>query len=193
MLSMLTSTYSGAVSGVEGLVIRVEVDFGTGMTSFRMVGLPDAAVREAQVRVRLALANSGFGKCEGTTTVNLAPADVKKQGSGFDLALEQSPLGRLEDTLFLGELALNGDLRHVRGVLSVVSQAVQKACPASSCPKTMWLKLASEAGIPLVPYLQKPFTTMELLKALDDLCAVTPDAPAPTPEKTPAGRIGSRN
>ncbi len=106
---MLTSTYSGAVSGVEGLVIRVEVDFGTGMTSFRMVGLPD----------------------------------VKKQGSGFDLALEQSPLGRLEDTLFLGELALNGDLRRVRGVLPVVSQAVQKACPASSCPKTMWLKLAS--------------------------------------------------
>ncbi len=50
-----------------------------------------------------------------------------------------------------------------------------------------------EAGIPLVPYLQKPFTTIELLKALDDLCAVTPDAPAPAPEKTPAGRIGSRN
>ena len=148
---MLTSTYSGAVSGVEGLVIRVEVDFGTGMTSFRMVGLPDAAVREAQVRVRSALANSGFGKCEGTTTVNLAPADVKKQGSGFDLAvalclvvaLEQSPLGRLEDTLFLGELALNGDLRRVRRVLPIVSQAVQKACPASSCPKTMCLKLAS--------------------------------------------------
>jgi len=131
---MLTSTYSGAVSGVEGLVIRVEVDFGTGMTSFRMVGLPDAAVREAQVRVRSALANSGFGKCEGTTTVNLAPADVKKQGSGFDLAvalclvvaLKQSPLGRLEDTLFLGELALNGELRRVRGVLPIVSQAVQE-------------------------------------------------------------------
>ena len=129
-----TRTYSGAVTGVDGLVIRVEVDLGSGLNAFRVVGLPDAAVREAQVRVRSALANNGFGKCEGAITVNLAPADVKKQGSGFDLAvalclvvaLEQSPRGRLGDTLFLGELALGGDLRRVRGVLPIVSQAVQE-------------------------------------------------------------------
>ena len=131
---MLAKTYSGAVTGVDGLVIRVEVDLGSGLTAFRMVGLPDAAVREAQVRVRSALANSGFGKCEAAITVNLAPADVKKRGSGFDLAvalclvaaLEQAPPGRLGDALFLGELALNGDLRRVRGVLPIVSQAVQE-------------------------------------------------------------------
>ena len=134
IVNMLTRTYSGAVAGVDGLVIRVEVDLGSGLNAFRVVGLLDAAVREAQVRVRSALVNSGFGKCDGAITVNLAPADVKKQGSGFDLALalslvvalEQSPPGRLDDTLFLGELALNGDLRRVRGVLLIVSQAVQE-------------------------------------------------------------------
>ena len=134
IVNMLTRTYSGAVAGVDGLVIRVEVDLGSGLNAFRVVGLPDAAVREAQVRVRSALVNSGFGKCDGAITVNLAPADVKKQGSGFDLALalslvvalEQSPPGRLDDTLFLGELALNGDLRRVRGVLPIVSQAVKE-------------------------------------------------------------------
>ncbi len=66
---MLAKTYSGAVTGVDGLVIRVEVDLGSGLTAFRMVGLPDAAVREAQVRVRSALANSGFWKCEAAITV----------------------------------------------------------------------------------------------------------------------------
>ena len=97
------------------------------------------------------LVNSGFGKCDGAITVNLAPADVKKQGSGFDLALalslvvalEQSPPGRLDDTLFLGELALNGDLRRVRGVLPIVSQAVQEGLSRIVVPEDNGQRLAS--------------------------------------------------
>ncbi len=129
--SMLARTKTGTVLGVDGLVIQVEVDIGPGVTGFRMVGLPDATVREAQVRVRSALANSGFGKLEGAVTVNLAPADVKKQGSAFDLAVaiglvaakKQAPAQRLEGAFFLGELALDGNLRSVRGVLAAVSEA----------------------------------------------------------------------
>jgi magnesium chelatase family protein len=128
---MLARTNTGTVQGVDGLVIKVEVDMSPGVTSFRMVGLADTAVREAQVRVRSALANSGFGKLEGAVTVNLAPADVKKQGSAFDLAVAlglvaakgQAPADRLEKALFLGELALDGNLRSVRGVLAAVSKA----------------------------------------------------------------------
>jgi magnesium chelatase family protein len=128
---MLARTNTGTIYGVDGLVIRVEVDIDQGLTGFRMVGLPDATVREAQVRVRSALANSGFGKLEGAVTVNLAPADVKKQGAGFDLAVavglvaakQMIPAERIERVLFLGELALDGSLRPVRGVLPSVFQA----------------------------------------------------------------------
>ena len=140
---MLVKTNTGTIHGVEGLVIRVEVDMEGGVTKFRMVGLPDAAVREAQVRVRSALFNSGFGKLEGEVTVNLAPADVKKQGSAFDLAValglvaakQQAPVEPLVNTLFLGELALDGNLRSVRGVLPAVLQAAKRGIGRVVVPK----------------------------------------------------------
>lgn len=141
--NMLVKTKTGTVVGVEGLVIHVEVDVCGGVNAFRMVGLPDAVVREAQVRVRSALANSGFGILKGSVTVNLAPADVKKQGSGFDLAValglvaakKRVPAGPLVDTLFLGELALDGNLRPVRGVLPAVLQAAKSGIPRVVVPK----------------------------------------------------------
>ncbi len=130
---MLVTTNTGAVSGVEGLVVRVEVDVGPGLQAFRVVGLPDAAVREAQVRVRAALLNSGFGPLEGGVTVNLAPANVRKQGTSYDLAvalglvaaIEQAPADRLSELLCLGELALDGTVRSVRGVLPAVAEAAE--------------------------------------------------------------------
>ncbi len=140
---MLVKTKTGTVVGVEGLVIHVEVDMVGGVTKFRMVGLPDAAVREAQVRVRSALINSGFGKLSGEVTVNLAPADVKKQGSAFDLAvalglvaaMKLGPAEPLVNTLFLGELALDGNLRSVRGVLPAVLQAAKSGISRVVVPK----------------------------------------------------------
>lgn len=130
---MLVQTNTGTVQGVDGLIIRVEVDLRGGVSAFRVVGLPDAAVREAQVRVRSALNNSGFGRTDGVVTVNLAPADVKKQGSAFDLAVAlglvaatgQASVEPLANALFLGELALNGRVRPVRGVLPAVLQAAR--------------------------------------------------------------------
>lgn len=139
---MLARTNSGTVHGVDGLVIRVEVDIGHGLSGFRMVGLPDTVVREAQVRVRSALANSGFGTIEGAVTVNLAPANVKKQGSAFDLAValglvaakKQVPADGLGNTVFLGELSLDGNVRPVRGVLPAVSQAAKEGLGRAVVP-----------------------------------------------------------
>ncbi len=134
---MLARTYTGSIQGVEGLLVRVEVDLTQGISSFRTVGLPDASVREAEVRVRSALTNCGFGFPQCRVTVNLAPADVRKQGTGYDLAvalgvvaamraMRDRPAERLTTTLFLGELALDGSLRPVRGVLPIVAEASRR-------------------------------------------------------------------
>jgi magnesium chelatase family protein len=131
---MLAKTYTGSIQGVEGLLVRVEVGLSPGIQSFRTVGLPDTSVREAEVRVRSALHHCGFRIPDGRVTVNLSPADVKKQGAGYDLAVAlgvvaamgQAPAERLESTLFLGELALDGSLRPVRGVLPVVLAAAKR-------------------------------------------------------------------
>jgi magnesium chelatase family protein len=131
---MLAKTYTGAIQGVEGLLVRVEVDLTNGISSFRTVGLPDTSVREAEVRVRAALTNSGFSFPQCRITVNLAPADVRKQGTAYDLAvalgvvaaMREGPADRLTTTLFLGELALDGSLRPVRGVLPIVAEASRR-------------------------------------------------------------------
>jgi magnesium chelatase family protein len=131
---VLAKTYTGSIQGVDGLLVRVEVDLTQGITSFRTVGLPDPSVREAEVRVRSALINSGFGFPQCRVTVNLAPADVRKQGTAYDLAvalgvvaaMREKPVEKLETTLFLGELALDGSLRPVRGVLPIVAEASRR-------------------------------------------------------------------
>jgi magnesium chelatase family protein len=141
---VLAQTYTGSIQGVDGLLIRVEVDLSPGITSFRTVGLPDASVREAEVRVRSALANSGFPSPQCRVTVNLAPADVRKQGSGYDLAvalgvisaMREKPPERLSSTLFLGELALDGTVRPVRGVLPIAAEASRVGLARVVVPET---------------------------------------------------------
>ncbi len=120
---MLAKVYSCAVLGLDGQVIEVEVDKRGGVANFIMVGLPDTAVQESRVRVRAAIRNSGLSFPMGTYTVNLAPADIPKRGPAYDLPIavgvlastEQIPLEALEDAMFIGELALDGALRHVNG------------------------------------------------------------------------------
>ncbi|MSU40384.1 MAG: ATP-binding protein [Pedosphaera sp.] len=128
---MLAKVHSAALHGIEAHPVEVEVHIGNGDLRFVIVGLPDAAVRESQDRVRAALANSGFQTSMGHTTVNLAPADIKKEGPSFDLpiaigllsASNQLASTSLQDFVLVGELALNGALRPVRGVLAVALQA----------------------------------------------------------------------
>jgi magnesium chelatase family protein len=116
-----------ALVGVGAEPVHVEVDIGGGLPSFTIVGLPDAAVRESRERVRSALVNSGFGYPQHRVTVNLAPADLRKAGPGFDLAIAAALLvasGQLPGTAlgrytFAGELALDGAIRPVPGALAM--------------------------------------------------------------------------
>ncbi len=127
---MLACTNSCAMAGLEGFIIRVEVDLSPGVPRFNMVGLPDTAVQEAKERVRAALRNSGCEFPMRRITVNLAPADLKKEGPAYDLPIAIGILlssGQLEsapaDAVFLGELSLDGSLRHTNGILTMVSVA----------------------------------------------------------------------
>jgi magnesium chelatase family protein len=122
---MLAKVHSCAIIGLDGNIIEVEVDSGRGLPSFTLVGLPDAAVKESGERVRAAIRNSGLSFPNNRVTINLAPADLKKVGPSYDLpialglllASEQIAPEALESTLVVGELALDGAVRHVRGIL----------------------------------------------------------------------------
>ena len=128
---MLAKVYSGAVFGVDAYEVEIEVDAGHGEPKVVVVGLPDAAVKESSDRVWTALVNSGFAPPMGRTTVNLAPADVKKEGPSFDLPIalgmlaseDQLDGARLADYCVTGELALSGEVRRVRGVLPIALRA----------------------------------------------------------------------
>ena len=124
---MLFKTQSAAVYGIDANIIEVEVDIGARQTdnkeNFHTVGLPDAAVRESKERVRAALKNCGYDVPNSHITINLAPADIKKEGSGFDLPMAMGIVGaygglvkkELQDFVMVGELSLDGGLRGVRG------------------------------------------------------------------------------
>ena len=124
---MLASLRSAAVFGVEAYPVQVEVDVAFGLPHFSMVGLPDATVKESRDRVRSAIRNSGFDFPHHRITVNLAPADVRKAGSSFDLPIALGllatggPLTRqcVDDTVIVGELSLDGAINAIRGVLPI--------------------------------------------------------------------------
>src|SRR5690348_6552467 len=128
---MLAKVCSAAVNGIDAYPVEVEVNAGYGDTIIVIVGLPDAAVKESRDRVMTALINSGFAFTFGRTTINLAPAAVKKEGPSFDLpiavgmvaASEQLETNQLDQFLMVGELALTGAVRPVKGVLPVALQA----------------------------------------------------------------------
>ncbi len=128
---MLAVVNSFGLVGLEGYKIDVEVDVNMGLPKYEIVGLPDASVKEAKERVRSAIKNSGFKFPSGRITVNLAPANKKKEGSGFDLAMavailfatEQLNIKKTNKFIFLGELGLDGSLKAVNGLLPMLISA----------------------------------------------------------------------
>lgn len=125
---MLSRVYSGAVLGVDAYPVEIEANIGNGEMNVTIVGLPDAAVRESKDRVWTAIANSSFPEPDGKITINLAPADIKKEGPSFDLPIAIAALaandefpGKVDFSAYgmIGELALSGEVRRVRGVLPV--------------------------------------------------------------------------
>ncbi len=125
---MIAKVKSAGLFGIEGYVINVEVDISQGLPSFDIVGLPDTAVRESRERVRAAIKNSGFEFPIKRITVNMAPADTKKEGPAFDLAIAVGILMATNqirplpdfDPIYIGELSLDGSIRPVRGILPML-------------------------------------------------------------------------
>lgn len=131
MIRLLAKVYSAAVFGVDAYLVEVEVDISNGLPIFDIVGLPDIAVREAKDRVRAAIKNSGYEFPIKRITINLAPADIKKEGPNFDLpiaigilaATAQIPSTNLGTSVITGELSLDGTVRRVKGVLPMALSA----------------------------------------------------------------------
>ena len=130
---MVSNIHSMGLFGMDAFPVEVEADLSSGLPAFEIVGLPDASVRESRDRVRSSIRNSGFDFPVCRITVNLAPADMKKEGSLYDLPLLVSVLSAggqihadLEGSIFLGELSLSGEIRPVRGVLPMAIEAQKR-------------------------------------------------------------------
>jgi magnesium chelatase family protein len=156
---MLARVCSASVSGIEAFPVEVEVDSGWGDTIVVIVGLPDAAVKESRDRVATALGNSAFKFPQARTVINLAPADVKKEGPSFDLpiaigilaASEQLVTDQLENFVMAGELALTGAVRAVKGVLSMALRARAEGKVGLIVPVENAAEAAVVRGLQVVP------------------------------------------
>lgn len=156
---MLAKVCSAAVNGIEAYPVEVEVNAGYGDTVLVIVGLPDTAVKESRDRVMTALINAGFAFTFGRTTINLAPADVKKEGPSFDLpiavamvaASEQMEAAQLDQYVMVGELALTGGVRPVKGVLPIALSARQQGKLGILVPPENAAEAAVVAGLQVIP------------------------------------------
>ncbi len=156
---MLAKVISCALLGLEGAIVAVEVDISPGLPSFTLVGLPDAAVQEARERVRAAIRNSGYSFPMKRIIVNLAPADLKKAGPAYDLPIAVGILLSSEQlsadvshVLLLGELSLDGSLRHTNGILPMVALAYQKGLTDIILPDTDAREASLVEGAKILPF-----------------------------------------
>lgn len=183
---MIARVQSYALSGLEGVCVTVEADVSRGVPSYEMVGLPDAAVKESKERVRSAVKNSALEFPAHKITVNLAPAYVKKEGTSFDLPVAISLLlgygslqANAEGIIFLGELALNGDLRPVSGVLPALISARDKGLTTFIVPKDNAREASFIHGVTV-------YAAKNLKEVVDHLSGCAPLQPIPAGSFTQA-------
>lgn len=176
---MFSKTYSATIHGIEGLIVSVEADVSDGLPLFDMVGLLNSEVKEARERVRIALKNSGFMLPAKRITVNLSPADIRKEGTVFDLPVAIAILtafghileDNLHKTLIIGELSLNGNINKVNGVLPLVYSAKQQGFTRCIVPKENAGEGATVHGIKTYGVS----TLKEAVELLKDFNAREPD------------------
>jgi len=155
----IASTWSAAVVGVEALPVEVEVDAGNGKENFVVVGLADTAVKESRQRVKAAVWNSGYFCPDGFITASLAPADLRKAGPCFDLPIALGLLAcsgqickdRLAEWMVIGELALDGEVRPVRGALAISLLARERRTKGLIVPSVNALEAKAVEGVKIVP------------------------------------------
>ena len=185
---MLAHVLSAALVGVEAALVRVEVDVSSGLPAFTTVGLPDSAVRESRERVRSAIRNAGFGFPADRITVNLAPADLRKEGASFDLPIALGILSAtgavrgVEPGTFtvVGELALDGQIRPVRGVLAVALTCRRRRIGTILVPQDNGSEAAAVEGLRVLP-------VTDLQQAVAVLNGDTMPEPPPPPSAGGAG------
>ncbi|MGM0436679.1 MAG: YifB family Mg chelatase-like AAA ATPase [Bacillota bacterium] len=156
---MLAVLKSCSLLGIKGFIIRVEVDLNRGLPAFDIVGLPDTAVRESRERVKSAIKNSGYEFPVKRITINLAPADIKKIGPHFDLAIASGILAaqniidanKINDYLIVGELSLNGKVQKVKGILPMVLTASKKDLKGVILPAENKLEASLVEDIKIIP------------------------------------------
>ncbi|MEL6402850.1 MAG: YifB family Mg chelatase-like AAA ATPase [Chloroflexota bacterium] len=158
---MLSIVHACAVIGLDGELVEVQVDFNprAGIPSFTIVGLPDSAVRESRERVRAAIKNSGLRFPNKGYVVNLSPADLPKHGPSYDLSIavgalastDQIPLTALENSVFVGELSLDGRVRHVKGAMPIAYAAAQNGYQRVYVPEADALEAALIRDIDVIP------------------------------------------
>jgi magnesium chelatase family protein len=173
------TVHTYTLHGVDPRPVRVEADVRQGLPAFALVGLPDAAVREARERVRAAIVNSGFEFPQRRITANLAPADLRKAGPGFDLALAAAVLvatGQLSDTaltrlVLAGELALDGSIRPIPGTMAMAEAALRSGARAIVVAAASGAEAALVDGAGVIP-----------VERLDQLAAIGTELEPPTPE-----------
>ena len=171
---MFTILKSGSISGIDGNVIDVEVDISKGMPAFSIVGLPDNAVKESKERVRTAIINSGHLFPQNRITINLAPAGIRKEGAGFDLPIAMAIIAsiysmetdKIDGFMIVGELALNGEIRPVTGVLSLAITAKESGLKGIIVPAENGVEAAAITEINVVT-----------VKNLDDIFYLLKDGP----------------
>lgn len=186
---MPTAVIVASTHGIDTYLMRAEVDTSRQLPTFTVVGLPDSAVRESRKRVMAAIRNSGYQWPRGRVTVNLAPADARKEGSAFDLTIAVDILGasgqldntQLADFAFLGELSLDGSVRPVRGALPMAMEMARREVYATILPHENMEETAMAQG-PLVYGTRTLTEAIEILhvseaiqyRSLDRISAAEP-------------------
>ncbi|MBQ2083474.1 MAG: ATP-binding protein, partial [Lachnospiraceae bacterium] len=157
---MLGKVYSGALSGVDGVLVCVEADAGNGLPQFDMIGMLEKSVTEARERVRTALKNTGYLLPAGRYTINLSPADLKKHGNAFDISIAVAVLiatgdvvqEKTDGVFMLGELSLDGKIRPVDGVLPLVMMAAEMGFKSVIVPYENGNEASIASGIDVYPF-----------------------------------------
>ena len=155
---MFIKVHTGAISGIEAVDVSVEVNVAGGGIGLYIVGLPDNTIKESEQRIQAAFENSGYRLLAKKIVINLAPADLRKEGSLYDLpiaigilsATEQISTNFIEDSMFIGELSLNGNLRSVKGVLPLVARARERGLKRVFLPKDNVAEGAVVDGIDII-------------------------------------------
>ncbi|MCC6804776.1 MAG: YifB family Mg chelatase-like AAA ATPase [Anaerolineae bacterium] len=188
---MLSIVRACALVGLEGCIVEVQTDFNprAGLPNFTIVGLPDSAVKESRERVRAAIKNSGLQFVNKAYIVNLSPADLPKHGPAYDLAIavgalaatDQVPLGALENAVFVGELSLDGSVRHVQGVMPLAHSAMEQGFSTIYVPSVDAAEAALVRGIDVIPLE----SLGQLVEHLYDLNRIAPYTAASSSDDAP--------